>query len=144
MEKKNPKFYIQVHNISKRHNIESLIKNACAFGVKKFFFINKTDDQIKKSKFLNKFNVIKDRNGDDWRVDDYQIFPTVEKAKEYFIENNINVCGIGNPLYNLYILWNYNFENKRYMKQAEMFQSTLLKGILCLYLGMRSQAFSHS
>ena len=79
--------------------IENLIKTACAFGVEKFFFINKTDEQIKNSKVLSRFNVIKDCDGNDWRIDDYSIFPTIEKAQQYFAENKIHICGIGNILF---------------------------------------------
>lgn len=88
-----PKFYILSHNIAKRKNVGSMIRSAVAFGVDKFFLINKTEEQIKKSKVLKQFKLSYGAHGTDHRVE-YQIFNSIKEAKEWFTANNITVCGI--------------------------------------------------
>lgn len=88
-----PKFYVLSHNIAKRKNVGGMIRSAVAFGVDKFFLINKTEEQIKKSKVLKQFKVSYGAHGTDNRVD-YEILSGVKEAKEYFNKNNITVCGI--------------------------------------------------
>ena len=88
-----PKFYMLSHNIAKRKNIGSMIRSSVAFGIEKFFLVNKTEEQMKKSKVLKQFKLSYGAQGTDGRVE-YEIFTSLKEAKDYFKENNITVCGI--------------------------------------------------
>jgi len=79
---------------SKRKNVNSIIRTAVAFGIDQFFLINKTEEQIKKSKVLNQFNLNYGIKGCKEFLPKYQSFPSIKEAKEFFVKNNMHVCGI--------------------------------------------------
>ena len=85
---------ILFHNISKRKNFGDIILNGTTLGVDKFYLINKTQDQISKSKVFQQLN----RQGNHLisKIDkiDYEVFPSLKEAKEYFNANGITICGI--------------------------------------------------
>ena len=109
----NPKIegFLLIHNISKGKNIGTLVRSACAFNFSKIFIISKkeedpenSENQIpaekpakhKKAPKLAKVRKelgLYGNQGTDTKID-FDSFPSIKAAKDYFITNKIFVCGV--------------------------------------------------
>jgi len=103
--------FLLIHNISKGKNIGTLVRSACAFNFSKIFVISK--DNLEKSENTNNSENSfhkKDKKapkigklrkelglygnqGTDKQIE-FQIFPSIKAAKDYFVDNKIFVCGV--------------------------------------------------
>lgn len=86
MEKKQSsnEFYVLIYNISKAKNIGTLIRSACAFGVKQIFVLG-TDKKIMKKFFGSQGTVQKV---------EFKFFENLTVLKEHCSQNSIHFCGI--------------------------------------------------
>lgn len=83
MEKQLPKAYLLLHNISKKNNIGTIIRSACAFGFSKVFYISNRPEGSKKMKVLKQFQMF--GNQGTFKQIDFQAFTSLEEAKKYFV-----------------------------------------------------------
>ena len=56
MDKEPAKGYLFLHNISKKANIGTIIRSACAFGFSKIFYVSNRPEGSKKMKAMNEFH----------------------------------------------------------------------------------------
>lgn len=106
-----PQGFLLIHNISKGKNIGTLVRSACAFNFSKIFIISRTEEkeenilESKEKKDANphkkapKLGQIRKElglygnQGTDKQIE-FQTFPSIKSAKEYFVGNKIFVCGV--------------------------------------------------
>jgi tRNA G18 (ribose-2'-O)-methylase SpoU len=84
MESKNYDFYVLIYNISKKHNVGTLIRSASAFNVKKVLILG-SDKKILK-KFFGHQGTLKKT--------EFLFFDDIPSLKLFIKENEIHVCGI--------------------------------------------------
>jgi tRNA G18 (ribose-2'-O)-methylase SpoU len=77
-------FYLLIYNISKSKNIGTLIRSACAFGIKKVFVLGANKKVLKK--FFGSQGTVKKT--------EFIYFDDFDSLKVFIKENNIFVCGI--------------------------------------------------
>ena len=95
------KSYLLFYNIQKMKNIGTLVRfklvlhpityyrSAAAFNVSKIFFITKKN---KRKKIMKEFGLF--GNKGTFKQMDYECFPSLYVAKEYFISHKISVVGV--------------------------------------------------
>lgn len=85
------KSYLVLHNVGKKKNVGTIIRSACAFNLSNVFLISKNIGG-KKYKPEKDFNFFGNQN--TAAQIDYTAFGSLKEAKEYFVQNNIFVCGV--------------------------------------------------
>jgi tRNA G18 (ribose-2'-O)-methylase SpoU len=86
-----PKGYLLLHNISKKNNVGTIIRSACAFGLSKVFFISSRPES-KKMKILKEFKMF--GNQGTYKEIEYEPFPSLEECKEALNKKGIRICGV--------------------------------------------------
>jgi tRNA G18 (ribose-2'-O)-methylase SpoU len=84
MESKVYDFYVLIYNISKKHNIGTLIRSASAFNCKKVLILGANKKILKK--FFGHQGTLKKT--------DFMFFDDIDGLKVFIKENDIYVCGI--------------------------------------------------
>ena len=92
MDKETVKGYLFLHNISKKNNIGTIIRSACAFGFSKIFYVSNRPEGSKKMKAMKEFHCFGHQG--TYNQIDFHAFQSFAEAKQYFKENNIKVCGV--------------------------------------------------
>ena len=85
--------YLLIHNISKPKNYGMLLRSAAAFDVRKIFLVSKNFEEKRKSKIFRDFNLFFGDKGTSRKLE-YEVFGSIRQAKDYFVANNIRVCGV--------------------------------------------------
>ncbi|KAL4494977.1 hypothetical protein ABPG72_015677 [Tetrahymena utriculariae] len=102
---KLPKGYLLLHNIGKKNNMGIIIRSASAFNFEKVFLISKNEDifneevetdERKRKRVLHR--VVKEfqmfgNHGTQAQMQ-FDVFKNLKEAKQYFVQNNIKVCGV--------------------------------------------------
>lgn len=81
-DESKPSFYLILHDISKKANIGTMIRSACAFGVKEVLIVGRSKD-------LCTFGA----KGAEGYVP-MRFFDTLKEIKDYLIQNGIMMCGV--------------------------------------------------
>ncbi|CAD8122035.1 unnamed protein product [Paramecium sonneborni] len=84
--------YLFLHNIAKPKNIGTIIRNAAAFNLTKVFMIGKQGQNKKKFQIAEGFSFFGNHGTFDQM--NFHLFNNLKEAKEYFVQNNIYVCGV--------------------------------------------------
>ena len=93
LKNEKPKFYLLIHNIQSKKNIGTLLRSGSAFDISKVFLISKDNEKTKKTKIMKNFHLFFGAQGTAKKLS-YEVFFSIEDAKEHFIKNKIKVCGI--------------------------------------------------
>lgn len=88
-----PKFYLLLHNVTKPKNFGMLLRSAAAFNCDKIFVISKSEEQTKKSKLFAQFKLGFGDKGTALKLD-YEVFTSIDQAKQFFVANGILVVGV--------------------------------------------------
>ena len=85
--------YLLIHNISKPKNYGMMLRSAAAFDVRKIFLVSKNFEEKRKSKIFRDFNLFFGDKGTSRKLE-YEVFGSIRQAKDYFVANNVRVCGV--------------------------------------------------